>query len=501
MIRANNPEIDVFELMKRVRSEAERIRVSGAAEQRTWRDDDDRRVARAVDRHHFIAGLINEAEESNRPRREWPRRLQFVSRTGPIGRFFLRLWNYLFKQQREKDTKILQALREMLATETLLGDYVLTLRESIRIMEANRNVLHDELDRVRPQFALVTSLAERISGLEKAHHETRQLAAGASQLAEAAGDGNVTLKARVDSAEGVLQSFSDRLAGTPTHGDVQIRIADSAQTQRYFLEQGLSHALRSDALIRAELADVRRSNFPRNIFPSEPRESDGPERDRNREALYLAIEDNFRGSRDIVSERLAVYLPMLRESAKVTAGTPLLDLGAGRGEFVSLLNAENLPARGVESNALAVAEGQSLDIPIEHGDLFDVLARAPDNSVGAISAIHVIEHLPFERFVELCEQSLRVLVPGGVLLLETPNPANMMVASKTFYFDPTHLAPVPSELAKFIVESIGFSNVIVHEMHPSDERRIDDDAAIVVRFNEIMYGPQDYAIIAHAPAE
>ena len=252
-------------------------------------------------------------------------------------------------------------------------------------------------------------------GLELAHHDTRQVALAAAER-------NTAVNARVDSAEAVLQSFSMRLAGTPTHSDVQIRVADSVSTQRHFLEQGLAQALRSDALIRAELADIRRLGLQKNSEAAEHVEFPRKEQKREREAFYLAIEDHFRGSREILSERLSVYVPILRESGMVTVKTPLLDLGAGRGEFVKLLNAESLPARGIDGNAVAVAEGQALGIPVEFGDLFNALYNAPSNSRGAVSAIHVIEHLPFDRLVELCEQSLRALVPGGSLTARNAEP-------------------------------------------------------------------------------
>ncbi len=526
MIRANNPEIDVYDLMKRVRAEADRIRVNGSIDERFWRDDDDRRMARAVDRHHFIASLVNEAEENNKPRSNWPRRLALFARTGPIARFFMRVWNYFFKQQREKDAAIVRALREMLTIQTQMGDYVLALRESIRGNDAGRKLILDEFDALRPDLAHLKSMLDRLAGLEDAHHHTREAALGANSRADALEEKFIGalreplekvdvlfeagaqlaaklghLNARIDSAEAVLQSFNARLAGTPTVSDVQIRIADNAQSQRHYLEQGLALARRSDALIRAELSDIRRMSLPTDPADHAARKPHPYPGERSREALYLAIEDEFRGSREVVSERLSVYIPVLRECGTVTPETPLLDLGAGRGEFVNLLNAEHLAARGVDGNAIAVAEAQSLGIPIEHGDLFAALRGAPNESLGAISAIHVIEHLSFDLLVELFEQSLRALVPGGVLLLETPNPNNLIVSAKSFHLDPTHIAPIPNELARFIAESVGYTAVEVRELHASDERRLDDASPLAGRFNELMYGPQDYAIVAYAPSE
>lgn len=112
MIRPNNPEIDVDELMLRVKREAVRIRAALADDPaHAGADGGERRSA--VARHHAILALLAEAERKNRVRREWPPRLCVMERTGPIGRALLKLWNYQFKEQREKDALIIAAVRRI----------------------------------------------------------------------------------------------------------------------------------------------------------------------------------------------------------------------------------------------------------------------------------------------------------------------------------------------------------------------------------------------------
>jgi hypothetical protein len=106
MIRPNNPEIDTDELRARVAADAARIRASQAAGE--WEGAERPLV---VARLQAVTSLLVEAEKKNRIRREWPRRFAFLARTGPLGRALLRLWNYQFKEQREKDALILAALR------------------------------------------------------------------------------------------------------------------------------------------------------------------------------------------------------------------------------------------------------------------------------------------------------------------------------------------------------------------------------------------------------
>jgi 2-polyprenyl-3-methyl-5-hydroxy-6-metoxy-1,4-benzoquinol methylase len=398
MIRPNNPEIDVDELMARVRTEAALIRAAGPLDEAGAGLDERtaRRVARAVERYHVVWSLLDSAVRKNMPRREWPQRLRFLTRFGPLARAGLRAWNYLFKEQREKDAVILQALRELAAMQLPVGEYALEV-------------------------------------------------GGA-------------------------------------------------------LERGLDQSLRRDALLRADFDALGSAERPAPPAVGAAFSANAAGRSSRDDALYLAIEDRFRGSRALIAERLAAYVPLLAGNGTVTPATPVLDLGAGRGEFVAVLGAAGLAARGVDANAVAVAEGRMRDLPVETGDLFDVLRAAPDAAFGAVTAIHVIEHLPFEGVVGLIRESLRVLVPGGMLLLETPNPANLVVAAKTFYYDPTHRAPVPAELTQLVVEALGFTEVRILELHPADAARVNDPSPLGTRFDELFAGPQDYAIVARSPS-
>jgi O-antigen chain-terminating methyltransferase len=541
MIRANNPAIDVVELMKRVRTEAAKIRVSGSIEQRRagFQDDDDRRTARALDRHHFVSSLLNNAEAKNRPRAEWPRRLRFLRVLEPISHFGLRVWNYLFKEQREKDAEMLHAMREIIAMTAQIGDYALRLRESHRIYERHRLDLTEEMDRLRADVASVHPLTTRLEGLESAHHRTHERSLEAQALAaeldsrlEALNITTATSRIdhahqrldvvqrdvaaisarldaepqaayaaaridhaheRIDIAERDLAAFSARLAGTPTNADVTARIAESEHMQHVVFDRGLTNALRANALVRTDISDIRRLL---DAAPATATSSPGGEfATRSFDALYMAIEDRFRGSRYDIETRLSAYVEVLRDNGTITAQQPLLDLGAGRGDFVKVISDAGLPAIGVDSNTVAVAEAALCGLNVTVGDLFDCLHATAAGSVGSVSAIQVIEHLPFPRLVELFEESLRVLVPGGLLIVETPNPLNIRVATSTFYLDPTHRMPVHPQLAVFLAESIGFTNARTKELHPPDDTPPESSSLL----DSLLYAGQDYVLIARAP--
>jgi len=96
-----------------------------------------------------------------------------------------------------------------------------------------------------------------------------------------------------------------------------------------------------------------------------------------------------------------------------------------------------------------------------------------------------------------------VLRPGGLLVLETPNPANLQVGACNFYLDPTHRNPLPSPLSAALLELRGFSQVSVMELHPypQSEQITEGGGRVDAILNQILYGPQDYGVVGWKAAE
>jgi 2-polyprenyl-3-methyl-5-hydroxy-6-metoxy-1,4-benzoquinol methylase len=214
------------------------------------------------------------------------------------------------------------------------------------------------------------------------------------------------------------------------------------------------------------------------------------------DALYVALEDQFRGSREEIKDRLRIYLPIIMEAKLGTNEMPMLDVGCGRGEWLELAKEQSLQAQGVDINRVLVENCRRQGLEVIESDVIVHLRTLPDASLGAVTGFHIIEHLPFEVVVKLMDEIVRVLKPGGVAILETPNPENVLVGSHTFYLDPTHRNPLPSALVKLIAEARGLCRVEVMDLHSSEAYRIEDAGLeITKRFNEYFYGPQDYAVV------
>ncbi len=219
------------------------------------------------------------------------------------------------------------------------------------------------------------------------------------------------------------------------------------------------------------------------------------------DALYVALQDAFRGPRADVKARLAFYLPLVKEATSGGAAMPVLDLGSGRGEWLELLREHGVTARGVDRNRVLLDDCRRRGLDVEEGDVPACLHGLADGGLAAVTCFHVVEHLPFETLVELVDQIVRVLRPGGLAVFETPDPQNLLVASHAFHLDPTHRRPLPSAMLKLLVEVRGLRRVEVVRLNPSAEavRVADEGSEVARRFNEYLYGPRDYAVIGWKP--
>ena len=222
------------------------------------------------------------------------------------------------------------------------------------------------------------------------------------------------------------------------------------------------------------------------------------EEDHLLDAFYVSFEDQFRGTRADIKERASVYLPAINLAKAGTETTPILDIGCGRGEWLEFLKENELHAQGVDVNHVMVSQCAELGLEVINGDAIDYLRTIKSNSLGAVTGMHIIEHIPFKRLIALFDEVLRVLKPGGVAIFETPNPENLIVGACNFYYDPTHLNPLPPEPMRFVLEARGFGSIEIMRLHPNSDAMIKEGSAQVqAAINEMMFGPQDYALVAY----
>ena len=219
------------------------------------------------------------------------------------------------------------------------------------------------------------------------------------------------------------------------------------------------------------------------------------------DGLYVALENHFRGSRNLVAERQREYLDCLPTT--INSETPLVDLGCGRGEWLAVLRDSKIPALGVDSNTVCAAECRENGLAFEQSDLLQFLESRADQSVGTFTMFQVLEHLPFPVLVEVLRNIQRTLVPGGLLIAEVPNAKNLRVASGTFWIDPTHQRPLFPELLLFLATEVGFKKSegrYVNDFSPKHELTGLDEG-VEIALKSLLYavdGPGDFALLATA---
>jgi O-antigen chain-terminating methyltransferase len=153
-----------------------------------------------------------------------------------------------------------------------------------------------------------------------------------------------------------------------------------------------------------------------------------------------------------------------------------------------LLRDASIDASGVDADAdmVAYARGEGLDV--HQADLIVALDEVDDGSLGAVTALQVVEHLPPAVFVHFLSLALRALRPGGLLVAETINPATP-AALRHFFADLTHVQPLVPETLELLARQSGFAEAEIRFMNdqpPHEDRRI----------SEQLFAPLDYALIA-----
>ena len=222
---------------------------------------------------------------------------------------------------------------------------------------------------------------------------------------------------------------------------------------------------------------------------------------------YFALEMRIRGTRADVRERQQIYVDAFKDAG------PVLDVGAGRGEFLELLGEVGVESRGIELDEELVEYGRSQGLAVDRADAVSHLEGLADDSLGGIFAAQLVEHLPTAALVRFLTLAAAKLRPDGLLVAETINPLSL-VALKHYFADPTHAQPLVPQTLEVLARQAGFRRSELRFLNePTDEERLravdlpagsEFDAARaalsrnVELLNTVVFGPQDYALHAWA---
>jgi O-antigen chain-terminating methyltransferase len=203
---------------------------------------------------------------------------------------------------------------------------------------------------------------------------------------------------------------------------------------------------------------------------------------------YGRFAERFRGTEEYVKAGQQFYLPHFRNCRNV------LDIGCGRGEFLEMMQAAAIPAKGIDLSPESVATCRHKTLEAEVADLFVYLESLPEASLDGIFCSQVVEHLAPERLPEMIRLCATRLQRNGAIAIETPNPECLAIFATHFYLDPTHQRPVPHPLLAFYLEEFGVGNIEVRKLSPAAES-MPSVNSLPEDFREAFFGGLDYAIL------
>lgn len=124
--------------------------------------------------------------------------------------------------------------------------------------------------------------------------------------------------------------------------------------------------------------------------------------------------------------------------APLDRNSRVLEVGCGFGRKLALLKRLGFQhAEGVEVNPLAVAEAKKSGLTVFTPDEFATMRTGQAYDVLLLS--HVVEHFSPHALLDFLNQHLKVLRPGGHLVVITP------LAGDDFWLDFDHVRPYPPQ--------------------------------------------------------
>lgn len=347
--------------------------------------------------------------------------------------------------------------------------------ENVRMAElAGR--LQSRLDAAEQHSSAIT---EDLNGLELKIAETAELRSLTEALSE-----------KTDAVRNDLEKLSINVRNNNGRLDMLSSDSELSKTKLMGIQRELKNIASSGAVPSAPDAAVAVSKNVSAVEGSDYESID-----------YFDFENHFRGSIESIKNAQKSYLKYFADKKHV------LDIGCGRGEFLSLLKESGVPAEGVDVYQPYADYCNMKGLKAECADGIEFLADSHDE-IDGIFVGQVVEHLETGQIIRLCEKAWEKLPEGGCIVIETPNPTSLAIYTNAFYIDPSHVKPVHPLTMKYYLEKAGFKNIeIVYtessrpphsipELKCSAAENADEFNAAMKTVSDIIFGSQDYAIAA-----
>lgn len=234
---------------------------------------------------------------------------------------------------------------------------------------------------------------------------------------------------------------------------------------------------------------------------------DLPAEGRQEDYAYVVFEHRYRGDESLLKQQQREYMQYFQ------GGVHVLDIGCGRGEFLELLQEQNITGYGLDRNQVMVEYCRKKGLQVEKCEVISHLESLEDASLDGIFTAQVVEHYPPQKLHQLLRLCFTKLQPQKYLIIETQNPTSLYALSN-FYRDMSHEKPIHPDALEFLLKTVGFQDIQVEykapfsqehqlqeidmpeDMDPGFQANIETLNKNIRQLNEMLYGHLDYAVIA-----
>lgn len=172
------------------------------------------------------------------------------------------------------------------------------------------------------------------------------------------------------------------------------------------------------------------------------------------------LENSFRHS-------VYFYRALLRKYLPDNKNANILDLPCGEGRIIYALKVmgyQNISGYDLDKARLETAK--KLDLPVNEGDVFQVLEDCEDNSIDCIFSVDFLEHLQKYDVIHFLEMMCRKITSDGVIIVRIPS-ADSPLGIQAIYNDFTHKWGATSGVLRRLLCAAGFSVISIFGEEPN----------------------------------
>lgn len=155
--------------------------------------------------------------------------------------------------------------------------------------------------------------------------------------------------------------------------------------------------------------------------------------------------------------RVHIWNRIIRPWLPADKACPIVELACGHGSFLWWLRQCGFTrALGADSSPEQLAFARQTGVEVVQADAIAWLKEQPKSSQRAIVGIDFIEHISKDDLMALLQQSVRVLEPGGRLVMRFPNGDSPLVGMNLFN-DITHVWTYTPNCLESLARMHGFT--------------------------------------------